>query len=121
MVRKYLRKKEKTYNEEKIQLGIEAVRAGMKISTAAKTYKIPRSTLRDKMSGHRQMAKRPGAKTVLTMKQEQVLVDRLLYLSDRGFPVTSDWLRCHAYSYARKLGRRHLLQKSIPTNWKKNW
>ena len=42
-------------------------------------------------------------------------------MSDRGFPLTSKWLRSHAYSYARKLNRRCRLQKPIPANWKKSF
>ena len=81
MVRKYLRKKKTAYSEKDIQLAIEAVRDGMEVATAAKTFMIPRSTLRDKLSGRRQRAKRPGAKTVFTTEQEKHwLIDSFICL-----------------------------------------
>ena len=89
MLRTYLRKKKRDYDDKDIQLAVEAVREGTEVAIAAKTLKVPRSTLRDKLSGRRQSAKRPGVKTVFATKQEPALVDRLLCMSDRGFPLTS--------------------------------
>ena len=71
MVRTYLRKKEKNYDAKDIQLAIEAVNEGTQVATAARTFHVPRSTLRDKLTGRRQGAKLPGARTVFTQKQEE--------------------------------------------------
>ena len=69
-------------------MAVEAVREGTDVATAEKTFKVPRSTLRDKLSRRRQSAKRPEVKTVFTTKQGPALVDRLICVSDRGFPLT---------------------------------
>lgn len=121
MVRTYTRKTARACHErDRIQLAIEQVRDGMKVSVAARTFGIPRSTLRDKLSRRWNKADRAGAKTIFSKKQEQTLVDRAIYMADRGFPLTSKSLRSNAYLYAQKLSRRHCLQMRLPKNWTKS-
>ena len=100
-------------------MAIQAVKDGGKTLTMAKTFGVPRSTLKDKINERRQSGP-VRAKKVFTEQQEQALVNRLFYMGDRGFPLTKKWLRNNAYLNAKKLYRRQLLEKDIPTNWHKS-
>lgn len=40
-----------TYLPSKVDLAQKAIRDGMKVATAGRTYKVPRSTLRNTISG----------------------------------------------------------------------
>ena len=100
-------------------MAIQAVKDGGKTLRVAKRFVVPRSTLEDKINERRQSGP-VGAKKMFREQQEQALVNRLFYMGDRGFPLTTKWLRYNAYLYAKKLHRRRLLQKDIPTTWHKS-
>nr|XP_047146869.1 uncharacterized protein LOC124819373 [Hydra vulgaris] len=116
MVRNYKPKRQKNYNAEIFQAALQTIIDGETISTAAKQFNIPRTTLIDKLQGKHQIHSISG-KTIFFKNQEETLVQRLLYMADRGFPLTIMWLRSAAYFYAKSLCRRHLLQKSISKSW----
>nr|XP_047140763.1 uncharacterized protein LOC105843445 [Hydra vulgaris] len=116
MVRNYKPKRQINYNAEIFQAALQTIIDGETISTAAKQFNIPRTTLIDKLRGKHQTHS-IGGKTIFFKNQEETLVQRLLYMADRGFPLTIMWLRSAAYFYAKSLCRRHLLQKSIPKSW----
>jgi hypothetical protein len=114
MVRKYIRKQEKTYDREMFRQGVQEVRRGKPLLTVAKEFNIPRNTIR----GHLRMDVKPsGGQTVFTTAQEAVIVERLIFMCDRGFPLTIKDLRQLAFAYGNKLNRRGRLQSSLPTNW----
>ena len=75
MVRKYLPKKKKSYNDTVLQLAIQAVEDGGKKLMVAKTIGVTKSTLKDKINERRQSG--PVAKTVFTEQPEQALINRL--------------------------------------------
>jgi hypothetical protein len=74
--------------EARIILAMEATRTTkkMNITRAAKTYNVPRSTLRDRLRGHVPLAERRNAQHKLTLTEEETLVRYILDLDSRGFP-----------------------------------
>nr|XP_047135287.1 MFS-type transporter clz9-like [Hydra vulgaris] len=83
MVRNYKPKRQKNYNAEIFQAALQTIIDGETISTAAKQFNIPRTTLIDKLRGKHQTHS-IGGKTIFFKNQEETLVQRLLYMADRG-------------------------------------
>lgn len=116
MVRHYVRKRKTSYSQEDLERALEMIRFGRKILTAAKEFKVPRQTLQNYLKRGNN-AKKSRGQTIFTDKQEQSLQSRIFYLSERGFPLTTDYLRKIAYEYAKKLSRRKMLENKIPETW----
>ncbi|KAJ8945710.1 hypothetical protein NQ314_009072 [Rhamnusium bicolor] len=77
-----------SYNEENMNDPIKAVREnGMSRKTAAKTFEIPRSTLIRKLSGAVPLKRKMGPRTELSPAEETLLVDWILAMARKGFPV----------------------------------
>ena len=73
--------------EARIILAIEAIRTSKKISirTAAKIYRVPRTTLTARMSGRLLRSERRPAVQKLTELEEEVISQYILDLDSRGF------------------------------------
>jgi len=88
--------------EAQIILAIEAIQTSKKLSRrkAAKIYKVPETTLRDRMNGATSLPERRPANTNLNELEEQIIVNYILDRDSRGFsPRQADvedmanWLR----------------------------
>lgn len=55
-------------------------------------YKIPPTTLHNKVSNVSPINAKKGPQTIWTIEEEQQLVDWILYSEERGFPVTQEQL-----------------------------
>ena len=106
MVRNYIPKRKSTYSKDDLLAAMQAVRDGETIAAVAKRFNIPRMTLSDKLKNNCRQPKSSGGQTILTNKQEESLVQRVLYMADRGFPLTINWLRSISYFYVKHLNRR---------------
>jgi hypothetical protein len=73
--------------ESKIILAIEAIRTSKKLSRrkAAKIYRVPFSTLNDRMNGRTSLRESRPAITNLTILEEEVIVRNILDMDSRGF------------------------------------
>ncbi|XP_071645164.1 uncharacterized protein [Temnothorax longispinosus] len=81
------------YREEDVGKALKAIRDGMPIATASKTYKVPRTTLRNKLSGRApETSGRVGREAVLGHNIEERLAQWLLETSRMGFPINKDSL-----------------------------
>ena len=67
---------------------MEAVSQGMAVSTAAKPFNVPQKTLDDRVKGRVKHGTKPRPDTVLTEKEEAALMSYLVYMAQRGFPLT---------------------------------
>ena len=94
---------------------IEAVESKDKtISAAAKMFNVSRKTLDDIVKGQVKHGSKPGVSTALTFVQEKYLVNYLLYMAERGFPLTYTMVKvfvlaiakrfCCAYRFNEELG-----------------
>ena len=70
--------------------------------SAAKYFKIPRSTLKYKLKGEHQLPF--GGIKVLTDDTENAIVQHCIVMSDYGFPLDTYDLRCIVKSYIDKTG-----------------
>jgi hypothetical protein len=72
--------------EARIILAIEAIRTSKKLSRrkAAKIYKVPESTLRDRINGRTTLPERRPVVQNLTELEEQIIVNYILDRDSRG-------------------------------------
>ena len=92
------------YDEESLELAIRAVNnKNMKLSVAAKTFGVPKTTLYDRLSG--KSKGQLGRPTELTAEEEDIIVDRLLIMADWAFPLTNRDLQVLIKEYLDIEGR----------------
>lgn len=91
--RERVKKKLFTYSPSKVDLALKAIRGGMKVATAGRTYMVPRSTLRNKISGRApESSGHVGPQAVLGTNIEKMLVAWIKECSRAGFPINKDGL-----------------------------
>lgn len=90
------------WSQENMTKAIAAVKGGMAIYRASITYHIPRRTLRRYLLENKQSKSSLGRKPVLTAEQETELVQRIIRLSEVGYPITSKILRSCVYRYTKQ-------------------
>ena len=101
--RKKKRPYKKLHDQEKVKQAALRIKAGMSLRVAAEKFGIPRSTLSDKVKN--QHSESVGRPTALTMDEENMLVERLLLISEWGYPPTSRDLRYIVRSYLESIGK----------------
>lgn len=120
--------KEKPYKMDSLMSAVKSVKKdGLRLSQAAKDYSVPRKTLSDYVKMSRiengevicQRKQLGHQSAVFTKEQEGLLVERLLLLNSRGFPMTVHELKETAYAYAIALIRKGS-KTCIPKAWEKN-
>ncbi len=75
------------YLLESLQQAVEAVKQKkMSVREAAHEFKVPKSTISDRIQGKHESLGRP---TELSAEEEEILVERLTLMADWGFPLTS--------------------------------
>ncbi len=75
------------YDPKYMERAIKAVKNNaMSIRSAALQFAVPYTTLHDRITGLH--TKRYGGQTVLTKKEEELLVNGLLTTAEWGFPLT---------------------------------
>lgn len=76
-----------SYSEEDMSKAVQAVKNGLSRKNAAKEFGVPRTTLIRKLSGQAPLRRRMGPPTELSEAEERVLVDWILAMAKKGFPV----------------------------------
>ncbi|XP_072380502.1 uncharacterized protein [Diabrotica undecimpunctata] len=77
------------WTKENLSAALRAVENGTAVNTASRTYHIPRRTLRRYLEEGKQVKSCLGRKTILTNAQEAELVQRIIRLSQIGYPLTA--------------------------------
>ncbi|KAL5471620.1 hypothetical protein EMCRGX_G029757 [Ephydatia muelleri] len=79
------------YSAESMDAALKEVREGrMTCFAASKTFSVPRSTLRDKLSGRSPEGRQMGPNPVLTRAEEASLTTFCIKLLKCGFPINRD-------------------------------
>ena len=93
------------WRSEDMNNAIEAVQSKDKtISAAAKMFNVPRNTLDDRVKGRVKHGNKPEVSTDRTFVQEKSLVNYLLYMADRGFPLTRTMVKAFALAITKRSG-----------------
>ena len=83
------RGRRKTWADNDMVSAMDAVKSGRFTITAAATqFSVPRKTLDDRIQGRVTHGSKPGVSTALTSIEEESLVSYLIYMANRGFPLT---------------------------------
>lgn len=93
------------YSETYMENAVAAVRGGMPALQAAKNFKVPRTTILDKVNGRVPLKRKIGPDTVLTTVEEHHLVNWMIQSSKCGFPVTKNQLLESVQMLIKELGR----------------
>lgn len=79
------------YSPLKVSRALDAVRDGMKVAKAAITFNVPRSTLRNKLSGRApESSGKVGQSAVLGDAAEELLVKWVKSCAKTGFPINKE-------------------------------
>lgn len=95
----------KQWKNEDMVAAIEAVdEKKLSICAAANQFKVPRKTLDDRIKGKVKHRTKPGPSTILTAEEEDALVSYLIYMAQRGFPLTRTMTKAFAWAIAKGSG-----------------
>ena len=98
------RVKRRQWKAQDMERAMEAAKSGKTVSTAAKLHSVPRKTLDDRVKGRVEHGTNPGPPTALTATEEGALISYLLYMADRGFPLTTTMAQAFAWAIAIRSG-----------------
>ena len=83
------KKQRKLWKDEDMMAALESVKSkGLTVTQATSTYNVPRKTLDDWVNGRVVHGTNPGWDTVLSPTEEKALCNYLVYMAERGFPLT---------------------------------
>lgn len=84
------------YSPSKVKQALKAIHDGMSENKVSKTFNVPRTTLRNKLSGKspEESTGHSGTTSVLDNEIEQMLVKWLLSCSRMEFPIGREGLLC---------------------------
>ena len=81
------RKRTGLWTDSQLQAAIAAIDAGNRISTVARDFDIPASSLRDHING-RTLQRKKGRQGVLTVEEETALLHWILDMQDHAHPIS---------------------------------
>ena len=82
---------------------MDAVKSGhFTITAAATQFSVPRKTLDDRIKGRVTHGSKSGVSTALTSIEEDSLVSYLIYMANRGFPLTRTMVKAFAWSITKR-------------------
>ena len=81
------------------------------VSKAAALNHVPRKTLDDRVRCRVVHGRKPGRTTVLTSEEEEALCNYLIYMAERGFPLTRRMVMAYAWAVARRSGKEKAFNK----------
>ncbi|KAG5861754.1 hypothetical protein JTB14_029454 [Gonioctena quinquepunctata] len=91
------------YSPAKVELALNAVSDGMAIAAASRTFEVPRTTLRNKISGEfRRESRHCEFVSPLGDKIEEQLVKWILTCAKMGIPIDKDGLLCSVQKLVRE-------------------
>ena len=91
------RGRRKTWADNDMVSAMDAVKSGRFTITAA-------ATLDDRIKGRVTHGSKPGVSTALTSIEKESLVSYLIYMANRGFPLTRTMVKAFAWSIAKRCG-----------------
>ena len=94
----------KQWTDREMLAAIDDVKQGMSCNKAVDAHCVPRSTLKDRISGRVIHGRNPGPVCYLSSEEESLLADYLLKTSDMGYGKTRRDVCCIVESYLKQKG-----------------
>ena len=107
-------KKRLKWTNESMIRAMDAVTQGSSVKRAAEQHGVPRTTLRDRISGHVQHGKKPGPEPYLNKEEEEDLANFIEEVAEVGFGKTRKQIKAMVEQTARE---KQLLRKQISDGW----
>ena len=95
------------WTHENLQDAVKAVQSGMSLNEASKSFGVPWSTLKRRITSGCFTKKALGGPRVLTLELENKMVKHILRLQKVGFAPTRTDVRTMAYKLAEKCNQQH--------------
>ncbi len=126
MPRTYIKKREKTYSKENLELAVKAVQDGETIGKAAKTFEVPPETLRRWVIKDSKICFGGGRQPVLSKDEEGHIVIALEQFGKTGWPCDRSDLRSIVKTYLDSLGKQTRFKENVPgddwlASFRKRW
>ena len=102
-----------SYPKENVNLALKDLSKGLRISEVTNKYNVPESIIRAKRKGT-YADKKPGPATVLSVKEEEELVQWITESCNKGFPVTKLQLLESVKNICSRLRRKNPFTKNTP-------
>ena len=107
-------KRRKKWKDEDMEKALEVVQKSQAtVSGAAKQFDVPRKTLDDRVKGRVFHGTKSGLGTVLTSAEEDILCNYLIYMAERGFPLTRKIVMAYAWALAKKSGKADRFNQEV--------
>ncbi|XP_053389532.1 uncharacterized protein LOC128552508 [Mercenaria mercenaria] len=96
----------RSYNLENLQRAVSAVRRRqMGVRSAATEFNVPKSTLHDHVNRKETKDVKQEQTKLLTIEEENALVQFIQHQARQGFPMTRSMVRCYVREIVRRSGR----------------
>ena len=106
----------KQWTEEQMSVALNSVKTeGLSGNRAADLYGVPRSTLKDRLSGRVVHGTKPGPRPYLSTGEETELSCHLLQVAKMGFGQTRRDIKCLVETYVKQKGT--LRGSTITNGW----
>jgi len=103
------------YDLSNVQLAVEAVQNGMSFRAAAERYKVPKTTICDRVKGKVKIdVKRSGPGSVLTPAEEELLAKHILSCGRIGYPLNKKNVKLLVKTIVIEDGRPNPFTDSLP-------
>ena len=96
-----------------MEAAMQSVEKGATVSAAARQFDVPRKTLDVRVKGRVQHRNNLGPSTALTFEEEKALASNLLYMAERGFPLTVNMAQAFVWEISFRSGCHGQFNKKV--------
>ena len=106
------------YSKLQLDMAVSMVRSGkLNLRAASKHYKVPRSTISDRITGKISPGSVPGTAPAVPVHIERLVTEKLMTISDRGFGISRQNLLLKIGSICGQLKIKTPFKDGIPCAW----
>lgn len=109
----------RVYDKMDLQMAFDATQKGMSVYKAARMYRVPETTLRDRASGRISVDPmvRPGPEGMLSCKEDVRVAEHILHMADIGYHYRKVDIQRMAMDFAISLGKVVKSKRQLSNNW----
>ena len=107
----------KPYDRDYLKKAYEATLSGMSVYRAARVYKVPESTLRDRTRHKVDIDCQNGGIRIFNKYEEKQLVDHIVYMAKIGYGYTITDIQHIAGDFARSIGKTVRAKDALSQGW----